>query len=88
MGLLDLFGDLDDPKKQALMTMAMGLLSGAPQGRKNFGADLGNAGLMGMQAYGSAKSQQAKLAEQEQQKQMHAHLKHDLLWKTSKHQER
>lgn len=69
MGLLDgLFSD--DPQKQAMMAMALGLLQGAPQGRKNFGADLSNAGLLGMQTYGQAKTMQQKMAEEKQQQQL------------------
>jgi hypothetical protein len=64
MGLLDQFFS-DDPQKVAQMAMAFGLLGGAPNGRKNFGADLSNAGLLGMQAYGTSKSAQAKLQEKE-----------------------
>lgn len=70
MGLLG--GNLDEETKQALFAMASGLLMGSPNGRKNFGADLGHAGLLGMQAYSGAKSQQAKLAEEAQQKEMRA----------------
>lgn len=59
MGLLDgLFSD--DPKQQALIQMAFGLLGGAPGQRKNLGADIANAGLMGIQGYGQAKQQQLK----------------------------
>jgi hypothetical protein len=42
----------DDPKRQAMLTMAMGLLGGSGKTNKNFGADLGSAGLLGMQTYG------------------------------------
>jgi hypothetical protein len=76
MGLLDGFSldnlFSDDPKKQAMLAMAAGLLGGSGKTNRNFGADLGNAGLLGMQAYGGAKTMQAKLAEEEQQKQMRA----------------
>jgi hypothetical protein len=69
MGLLDQFFS-DDPQKVAQMAMAFGLLGGAPNGRKNFGADLSNAGLLGMTAYGTSKAAQARLAEEAQQQQM------------------
>lgn len=53
MGLLDnLFSD--DPQKQAFLATALGLLSGSGRTNKNFGADLGSAGLLGMQTYGAA----------------------------------
>jgi hypothetical protein len=73
MGLLDFNGldNLDDPKKQALLTLAAGLLGGAPGGRKNFGADLSHAGLLGLQAYSAGKAQAAKLAESKQQQDLH-----------------
>lgn len=55
MGLLDnLFGNLDDPKNQMLLTMGLGLLSGSGKTNKNFGADVANAGLLGLQTYGTA----------------------------------
>jgi hypothetical protein len=69
MGLLDGFFS-DDPQKVAQMAMALGLLGGAPNGRKNFAADLSNAGLLGMSAYGTSKAAQARLAEEAQQHQM------------------
>jgi hypothetical protein len=69
MGLLDsLFSD--DPQKVAQMAMAFGLLGGSPNGRKNFGADLSNAGLLGMTAYGTSKAAQAKLAQEQLQNQL------------------
>lgn len=60
----------DDPQKQALLYAAMGLLSGSPNGRKNFGADVANAGLLGMQGYNQGRVLQAKLGEEQQQAQM------------------
>jgi hypothetical protein len=64
MGLLDnLFSD--DPKQQALMAMAFGLLGGAPGGRKNFGADVRNAGLLGMQTADNAQMMKMKMASDE-----------------------
>lgn len=69
MGMLDgLFSD--DPQKQALLMMGLGLLGGAPGQRKNFGADMMNAGLLGMNQYGQAKTMQMKMAEEAQQKQL------------------
>lgn len=57
MGLLDaLFSD--DPQKQAMMATALGLLSGSGKTNKNFGADLGNAGLLGLQTYNTAAQQE------------------------------
>jgi hypothetical protein len=71
MGLLDgLFSE--DPKSQALMQMAMGLLQGAPGQRKNFGADFANAGLMGLQGYNQGRVLQSRQADAEQQRQMQA----------------
>jgi hypothetical protein len=58
MGLLDGFSldnlFSDDPKRQAMLAMAAGLLGGSGKTNRNFGADLGNAGLLGMQTYGNA----------------------------------
>ncbi len=69
MGLLDsLFSD--DPKQQAILQMAYGLLSGSGRTNKNFAADLGNAGLLGVQGYGQQKTLNAKLAEEAQQAQL------------------
>lgn len=65
-----MFDNLDDPKTQLLMMMGLGLLGGAPGKNKNFGADLGHAGLLGLQGYGQAKQQQARLAEQKQAQEM------------------
>jgi len=56
-GLLD---NLDDPRKQALLMMGLGLLSGAPKSHKNFGADFGHAGLLGLQGYMGAKESQSR----------------------------
>lgn len=60
----------DDPQKQAMMMMALGLLGGAPQGRKNLGADIAHAGLLGMQGYQGAQGMQMRKAEEEQQREM------------------
>lgn len=60
----------DDPQKQALLMLGLGLLGGAPQSRKNFGADLAHAGLMGMQGYNQARVLQQRQLEEEQQRQM------------------
>jgi hypothetical protein len=69
MGLLDnLFSE--DPKQQALVQMALGLLQGSPNGHKNFGADLGYAGGQGLLGYNSQRAQQAKMAEEAQQRQL------------------
>ncbi len=69
MGLLDnLFSD--DPQKQALLMMGLGLLQGAPGQRKNFGADLGNAGLLGIQGYAQGKNQQQALAAAQQNQKL------------------
>jgi hypothetical protein len=67
MGFLD---NLDDPQKQAILAMGLGLLAGSGRTNKNFGADLAQAGLLGMQTYGQGKSMQAKMAEEAQQRQM------------------
>jgi len=66
------FDNLDDPKKQALLMMGLGLMQGAPQGRKNFGADFANAGLMGLQGYNSANQLQLRSQEEKQQQEMRA----------------
>lgn len=69
MGFLDgLFSD--DPQKQAALAMAFGLFGGAPQGRKNFGADLSHAGLLGMNSYNQARAFQQRQMEEEQQRKM------------------
>lgn len=65
-----MFPNLDDPKKLALMQMAFGLLGGAPGQRGNFGADLGHAGLLGVQGYQQGKQFQTRQQEEEQQRQM------------------
>lgn len=65
-----MFDNLDDPKKQLLLMMGLGLLGGAPGQRKNFGADLAHGGLLGLQGYSQAKGQQARLAEEKQQAEM------------------
>lgn len=71
MGLFDgLFSD--DPQKQALLMMGLGLLQGAPQGKKNFGADLAHGGLMGMQGYNQANILQTRKREEDQQREMRA----------------
>lgn len=62
----------DDPQKQAMMMMALGLLGGAPGQRKNFGADLGHAGLLGMQGLQQAKAYQLKSEEEKQQREFRA----------------
>lgn len=60
MGLLDsLF--TDDPRKQAQLAMALGLLGG--QGGKGFGGfarDLGSAGLLGMNQFSRANEEQRR----------------------------
>ena len=69
MGLLDnLFSE--DPKKQALLALASGLLSGSGRTNKNFMADVGSAIPQGLLAYQQSRSQQMKSAEEEQQKQL------------------
>lgn len=69
MGLLDgLFSD--DPKQQALIQMAFGLLGGAPGQRKNFGADIANAGLLGVQGYNQGRVLQSRQQEADQAKQL------------------
>lgn len=60
----------DDPQKQAMMMMALGLLGGAPGQRKNFGADLAHGGLLGMQGLQSAQSMQMKRKEAEERDQL------------------
>lgn len=60
----------DDPRQQALISMGLGLLAGSGRTHKNFGADLAQAGLLGMQTYNSQRSQQAKMAEEAQQKEL------------------
>ena len=65
-----MFDNLDDPKTQLLMMMGLGLLGGAPGQRKNFGADLAHAGLLGMQGYGQAKEGQARAKRQASQDEM------------------
>jgi hypothetical protein len=65
-----MFENLDDPKTQFLLMAGLGLLGGAPGQRKNFGADIAHAGLLGMQGYGQAKTQQARDAERKQAQEM------------------
>lgn len=62
--------NLDDPKTQMLLQIGLGLLGGAPGGRKNVGADIAHAGTQGLLGYSQAKGMQAKLAEEQQQKQL------------------
>jgi hypothetical protein len=68
------FNNLDDPKTQLLLAMGLGLLGGAPgqRGKGNFGADLGHAGLLGMQGYGNAQQMQMRRQEEEQQRKLRA----------------
>lgn len=69
MGLLD---NLDDPQKQMLLQIGLGLLGGAPGHNKSFGADLAHAGTQGLMAYGQQRGLQAKLQEEKQQQEMRA----------------
>lgn len=64
MGLLDnlSFPNPEDPKTALLLSLGLGLLSGSGKTSRNFGADLGNAGLLGLNAYGQA--QQGLLSRQ------------------------
>lgn len=57
MGLFNL-DNLDDPQKQMLLQIGLGLLGGSGNTNKNFGADLASAGQKGLLAYGSARKQQ------------------------------
>jgi hypothetical protein len=50
--------------------MGLGLLGGAPGQRKNFGADIAHAGLLGMQGYGQAKEGQARAKQRSLQEEM------------------
>lgn len=62
MGLFDSFSldNLDDPRKQALLAMGLGLLA-PKQAKTNFAGDLGQAGLLGLQSYVGAKNNQQEM---------------------------
>lgn len=64
-----MFDNLDDPRQQALLAAAFGLLGG--QGGKGFGGfarDAGRAGLLGMQSYNQASALQDRRKEEAQQR--------------------
>lgn len=66
-----MFDNLDDPKQQALLAAAFGLLGGG--GGKGFGGfarDAGRAGLLGMQSFNQASALQDRRKEEEQQRQL------------------
>ena len=60
----------DDPRNQALLMMGARMMEGAPGQRKNFAADVGHGVSGGVQAYTGAKMAQARLGEEDQQKQL------------------
>lgn len=64
-----MFDGLDDPRKQMLLAMGLGLL-GNQSG--NVGQDIGRAGLLGMNAFNTGQARQARLAEEKQQAEMRA----------------
>lgn len=64
-----MFDNLDDPRQQMLMAMGLGLL-GNQSG--NFGKDVGQAGLLGMNAYNTGQQRKAKLAQEKQQEELRA----------------
>lgn len=68
MGLLDGFFS-DDPRQQAQLALAMGLLSGGGgKGVGGFARDLGRAGIGAQSAYNQASLLKDKRAEEEQQR--------------------
>ncbi|HYE77235.1 MAG TPA: hypothetical protein VEI97_04540, partial [bacterium] len=68
-GLFDNF-DPEDPRKLGLLMAGLAALQGAPNSRKNLGADLAHAGLMGLQGYSQATSMKDKRAEEKQQREL------------------
>lgn len=67
------FDNMDDPRKQALLTMGLGLLSG--RGGKGFGGfmrDVGGAGLLGMNAYGQAQAMNDRRSQEAQERELRA----------------
>lgn len=68
-----MFDNLDDPKQQALLAMAFGLLGG--QGGKGFGGfarDAGQAGLLGLNRYAVANEDKRRSGLVEDQRKMQA----------------
>ena len=66
-----MFDNLDDPKQQALLAAAFGLLGGrGGKGFRGFAQDAGQAGLLGMQSYNQASILGDRRKEEEQQRAM------------------
>lgn len=64
-----MFDNLDDPKQQALLAAAFGLLGGrGGKGFRGFAQDAGQAGLLGMQSYNQASILGDRRKEEEQQR--------------------